>query len=514
MVNYDNFAITLGRAVEVFRRGQDAVPEQKVALRALTALSRLTDIALEVGVGELRVGGMKVPPALPGISVLQSQLEGHDVAELRIRRGAAAASLLELLRGLAAPLGLRRPDVDLARRLHGAGIEDVTVTLLRPSAPRTAPPDVPVPAASVPAPRAPAPPVPERDATTEAMAVDAALRGAGRLSRPEAAVAAVVLDPDAPGASAHLDTAAVRIREELEHGRASGAVRALAQLIQLEGNTPAGEAQQALTHVIETLLTDAALRGAMDCAAAAGMRDAALRILRRGGGAATAMLRARLVTEGDEEVQRRTLDLLREQPEGLRSLILLLQHGDRAVIQRAALLLGSLGVQEAVPALSRVVHHDDPTVRAAATTALGRLATPQAVELLGELFDGADAEGVTVVADALSGPRVALLVPRLANAARRARNPRTVMALGHALGRIGTPEALDILARWVAPPGWRFWRRGGPARLAAVDGLRIAGGPDAVRILERLSRDTDPAVRRAALEAVEDLAIAAPGRGP
>jgi hypothetical protein len=43
------------------------------------------------------------------------------------------------------------------------------------------------------------------------------------------------------------------------------------------------------------------------------------------------------------------------------------------------------------------------------------------------------------------------------------------------------------------------------------DHAQAAGaGP---RILEGLSRDADPAVRRAAVEAVEDLAIAAPARG-
>ena len=499
MLNYDNYAITLGRAVDVFRRGRDAVPEQKVALRALAGLSRLADVVVEVGMGELRVGGVVVPPALPGISVLLAQLEGHDVGEIRIRQATSPASLLELLRGLAEPLGARRPAVDLAARLRAAGVHDVEVRLLRP------PPDPP--------------PLPDRpvavpDATTEQMAVDAAVRDGRRLSRPEVAVAAVVLDPEAPEVPDHLETAAVRIREELDHGRASGAVRALAQLIQLESNVPAGEAQQALSEAIEPLLTDEAFRGAMECAGAAGTREAAVRVLQRGGPAATAMLRARLMTEADEVAARRILLLLREQPEGLRSLILLLQHADRGIIRRAALVLGTLGVREAVPALTRVVRHDDPTVRAAATAALARLATPQALELLGELLDEAEPGGLGVVVDALSGPALGALVPRLANAGRRLRDARTLAALAHALGRIGTGQAVGVLARWAARPGWRFWSRRTAARIAAVEGLRIAAGPEAVRILEGLSRDADPAVRRAAVEAVEDLSIAAPARGP
>jgi len=132
MLNYDNYAITLGRAVDVFRRGRDAVPEQKVALRALAGLSRLAEVVVEVGTGELRVGGGVVAPALPGVAVLLAQLEGHDVAEIRIRQATSPASLLELLRGLAEPLGARRPAVDLAARLRAAGVHDVEVRLVRP----------------------------------------------------------------------------------------------------------------------------------------------------------------------------------------------------------------------------------------------------------------------------------------------------------------------------------------------------------------------------------------------
>jgi HEAT repeat protein len=136
------------------------------------------------------------------------------------------------------------------------------------------------------------------------------------------------------------------------------------------------------------------------------------------------------------------------------------------------------------------------------------------VDLLGELLDEAGLDGLGVVVDTLGGAALGPLVPRLQNIGRRVRDARTLAVLAQALGRIGTGQAVDVLASWAAPPGWRIWRRRGAARLAAVDGLRIAAGPEAVRVLEGLSRDADPAVRRAAVEAVEDLSIAAPARDP
>jgi HEAT repeat protein len=503
MINYDNYAVTLGRAVAVFRRGADAVPEQKVALRALAALARLGGVVFEVGAGALRVGGRAVPSALPGVAGLLAQLEAHDVAELRIAEAATPASLLELLRGVAAPVDRRGAGVSLAERLRAAGVADIQVRLRR----RPPAPDPPPP-----------PDLPSRavlpDATTEALPFEAAAPIARRAPDPEAAVAAFALDPAAAEARARLEAAADWIREGLEQGPAASAVRALARLIELESATPAGELRETLTGMVDLLITDDALRGVMASADADETRDAARLILQRSGSAATALLRTRLMTETDEVAARRTLQLLREQPEGLRSLILLLQHADRAIVRRTASVLASLGVREAVPVLCRLVHHGDATVRAAATAALARLATPQAIELLGELLDQTDPNAVAATVDGLGGPGLGPLVGRLENVARRFGDAGMILAVSHALGRIGTPTAVAVLTRWAAPAGWRFWRRRRAVRLAAVAGLRIAAGPDARRVLGLLSRDRNADVREAASAAVQDLAIAAPARAP
>jgi hypothetical protein len=502
MLNYDNYAVTLGRAVEVFRRGREAVPEQKVALRALAALARLQGVVVEVGGGELRMEGAVVPSALPGVSGLVTQLEGHDVTEIRIRRSASPSSLLELLRGVAEPPEARPPAVDLEERLRAAGVEDVEVRVRRRTSGPPPPPPPPPPGPAMP------------DATTQAVSADGSASGAAPPLDAEAAVAAVALGPEPPGGREHLEAAAIRIREELDRARPSGAVRALARLIQLEADTPPGQSRQALTGVIGLLLTDDALRGAMECADVEETRDAARRILRRGGAAAAVMLRTRLMTETDDGAARQTLQLLREQPEGLRSLILLVQHGDHAIIRRAASVLAALGVREAVPALSRMVHHGDPTIRAAVIAALARLATPQAIGLLGELLDRDDPDALAEVVDALGGPALGPLVPRMENVAMGLGHAGLVMAVSQALGRIGTPTAIAVLTKWAAPPGWRFWRRRAAVRLAAVAGLRVAAGPDALRVLGALSRDGNPAVRHAAAAAIRDRTIAAAARAP
>ncbi|MDH4044628.1 MAG: hypothetical protein OEW06_09235, partial [Gemmatimonadota bacterium] len=72
MLNYDNYAVTLGRAVELVRRGPDAIPEQKVALRALMALAHLGGAVVRLVEGQLWVEQAFVSSALPGVTTLRS----------------------------------------------------------------------------------------------------------------------------------------------------------------------------------------------------------------------------------------------------------------------------------------------------------------------------------------------------------------------------------------------------------------------------------------------------------
>jgi HEAT repeat protein len=63
------------------------------------------------------------------------------------------------------------------------------------------------------------------------------------------------------------------------------------------------------------------------------------------------------------------------------------------------------------------------------------------------------------------------------------------------------------LAQAAQPRRWRWWRRRTGERLAAVEGLKIAGGAAAIGVLESLLEDREPEIRRAAREALEDLDV-------
>jgi HEAT repeat protein len=74
-----------------------------------------------------------------------------------------------------------------------------------------------------------------------------------------------------------------------------------------------------------------------------------------------------------------------------------------------------------------------------------------------------------------------------------------------ALGRIGTPDAVQALIKVAQPSGFLFGRRPVALRLAAVEALRLAATAPALGTLEGLDGDSDKQVRAAAQAAVWEL---------
>ena len=74
-----------------------------------------------------------------------------------------------------------------------------------------------------------------------------------------------------------------------------------------------------------------------------------------------------------------------------------------------------------------------------------------------------------------------------------------------ALGRIGSPDAVQALIKFAQPSGRLFGRKPTALRVAAVEALRLAGTPAAVGTLQGLGGDSDKQVRGAAQAALSDL---------
>jgi HEAT repeat protein len=174
------------------------------------------------------------------------------------------------------------------------------------------------------------------------------------------------------------------------------------------------------------------------------------------------------------------------------------------VVRNAADLCGEMGLAEAVPDLVRQCHHEDERVRKAVAEALGRIGTPAALDGLRKvLLDPAAAVRVKALAH-LSGPQARGMAGAIGNLLEREEGEEVRQEGLLALGRIATPEAVALLGEWAAPGGKLLGRRPLAIRLAAVRGLVLAG-PAALNVLATLQRDELPELRQVATRAINAL---------
>src|SRR2546422_62895 len=87
----------------------------------------------------------------------------------------------------------------------------------------------------------------------------------------------------------------------------------------------------------------------------------------------------------------------------------------------------------------------------------------------------------------------------------RGEDEAVVRELILALGRTGSPDAVQALIKWAQPTGRFFGRKPSELRVAAVEALRLAATPAALGTLEGLSDDGDREVREAASRGVAEL---------
>jgi len=216
----------------------------------------------------------------------------------------------------------------------------------------------------------------------------------------------------------------------------------------------------ALGAVSAGLVVDAYLHAAPE------LREAYRAAMRQAGERAVEVLQSQVGSKVPEVVAAAAEFLgLSGSPQVAPLLIDLTRHGDERVREAALLGLAELGGREisrpAMPALK------DESV-------LVRTAAARAIAAAGEV-------GATTV-----------LVRRL----EQEKDEGVLAALLKAIGQLGAPEALEVLARQ-AEPGGRP-RRTPFVRAAAIEGLARLDRVEAKALLELYARDKEPTVKRAA----------------
>jgi HEAT repeat protein len=198
---------------------------------------------------------------------------------------------------------------------------------------------------------------------------------------------------------------------------------------------------------------------------------------------------------------------LTQMKEGQDQLIHMLGHPQWFVVRNVADLVGELGLEAAVPALTKQLDHTDERVRRQVALALAKIGTRSAAEPLRRVLRDISPEVRRQAALGVGGRKASALAMPLVVALEEEKDPEVVRELIFALGRIGSPDAVQALIKLAQPAGKFFGRKPSGLRITAVEALRVAGTPAALGTLQSLVNDSDKQVRAAALQALNELNI-------
>ncbi len=206
------------------------------------------------------------------------------------------------------------------------------------------------------------------------------------------------------------------------------------------------------------------------------------------------------VAESESLAARRFLhDQLGRTPEAFPLLVPLLERGTASQARHAAGILARLADERALAPLASALSHQDDAVRAEVLRALARFDHPTARAALLEGLRHQSSSTRIAAAQAVGNAGMLTLAPSVMGVLREEADSSVRRALATAAARLGTVEALEELVR-IAVGRKRLLRGGFPVemRLDVVAGLAAAATPTARRALDRIVREADRVVQRAA----------------
>jgi len=511
------YAVALARAVDLLRKSPEPGEPQKAALHALVALTAKSSATFRLYAGELTVDGWIIPIADPRLAEFAKRLADQDVAEIVIAQGAGPDELLALARGLAADAGMGRIkeklrdagstrimvvmhqplyDVNGGRSVaeafakvkfdqavtsqwnefleHGAKAESERMASWGPVARGVgeaaggvdSPPDAAAtaqPSAAVP-PATAAPAAPPAEPPT--LQADSPLG---------AALAGFVADPYGPDTLARLTRLSRQVQDAFSQDRVAEAIDAVSTLVDLEAKAPDPRVRGHYAVSFGLVLTRTSLEKAAIHLLEPRRQDRVATVLRRSPELAAELL-VTLLTDAHTLGERiRYFAVLRDLPRGTdRLLALISTRTDWQATRNLVEVAGEARVDAAVPYLARFLEDHDERLRRAALVAMAKIGSTATTEPLRDVLKAGTPELRSLVVSSIGGPHARPLAALLAAHAERERNPDILRECFRALGRIGTPEAIEAL-EGAAGRRATFSRRTKAARAAAGDVLRALG---------------------------------------
>ena len=502
-------AVLFGRLLELIRSRADSAHELEASVGGLAALARRRSFALRLSGGQISVEDFPIPPDTPFAALIVHQMAAHGLAAVIVPFGTPALDLLYAAWAMALdptnyPLGS-----NAGRRLRELQVHSVTFVSTQGGTMAEKRRDVAIGDAiarlgtfAVEADTADRgrTVAGARDGTAFEDIVSRPRESASRMSSLAAMVERLRNEATGPKLMGGLDAFQRALEKALDQGQLPPVVDGVLALIRAEADADSEDGRRAFGIALRRALTSDLLRRLVPLLLDELYAADVLTIVRRGGADGTRMMVHHLVNAPTFAERRAYLSALREIEEGSEVIAGLLGHSEWYVVRNAADLVADLRIVEAVPLLGRITEHEDDRVRMSVALALAKIGSPDAVRFLRAPLRDPVREVRLAVARELRGKGLGALSMVLLHAAELEEDPEIVAEYYRALGRIGTPEAVQALVE-VAQPGQGLFSSGktpSRRRVAATEGLALADTDAARAALQELVRDRDKDVRTAA----------------
>ena len=497
------------------------VDEQKAALRLLLTASRQGPVSIALHGLDLQANGSAVPMTLVGVADLTVQLARHGVTLVSSEENATPAELLGVVRILASAPVLDDGGTAAESQRVSAGITGIRFAS-RPGYGR----------------EAPMPGTVAFGAMDFGEVLDAPLAAAEVSAMPHSAEEiAPALSPVDGEAFAPFPAARIpslshdELLAQLESTMDAGEVDLVLEDLVIIGEAAARQGQGRVVGEIlyRVGLRESDLHAEQQRAAAVALkrigqpvvlrlvarelprdvahRDQNLAVLARAEKEGADALIDQITSAAQQRDRRVYFEALLAIEAGVPALLHMLGDVRWFVVRRAVDLLGEMQVAEAEEPLSRLLKHDDERIRNAVTGALMNLGTPRALQAIQQaLTDPVPGTRMQAAAALVARQDALATAPQLMRALDVEKNVEVQAAFFAALGKLGTPEAVQRLVNASEQRRGMFKRKTTNVRVAAVIGLAEARSDEALSALRALHNDKDDDVRTAVTMALGRIA--------